>query len=83
MKRRTPVEWFHVWLEIIKEEGEVSPLQLSTHSKSSLWTIQRFRLDFLEMYPYVKYNEKHRRFYIQEKLNTLHTLTEKEKMKGK
>ena len=79
MNKRTPFEWFRIWYEIILCEGEVSPLELSRQSKSSLWTIRGLKRDFMEMYPNIRYNERLRKFYDESTLHTLTTLSPKEK----
>ena len=74
--------WIRKWAKLIIEEGSITRLNLRERSGASPWVLNKLEPYLMEMYPNLKYNRKHRAFYVESLEHTLvHYLQNKEKGK--
>lgn len=71
-EKKTTLEWFALWRDIIYEKGEINRVTLSELSGASIWTIKALQKDFLDWDAYITYNKnkfKKIRFELEQTLS--------------
>ena len=62
--RKTPIEWFNIWKEIIYEYKHISRVTLAESSNCSLWVVKSLQRDFIDFQPDIYYKDN--KFHLKE-----------------
>jgi len=55
--RRSVLEWFEIWKEVVYDHKNISFITLAETTGASLWTIDRFKKDFILYYSDIYYKD--------------------------